>query len=185
MKKIFALILVLILIVSMCACNNAQLPNDDNKQSQNNDLYQPVTHLEFWIAENVDNVDFSKYQIKYGMMGGTEYYGSGYVPTVDEYGQQVDPEHCVIYTVTSYPDYANKEQHITHIYITDPNIEFYGITLNSSFEAFEYYIQKQGFEITHSNENCRIAEKGKYSITITKEWIRIRVEVENKNGIIF
>ena len=193
MKKLVAFIMVLILIFSMCACNNTQLPDDDNKQTQsennqqtqNNNLSQPITNLEFWIAENVDDVDFSKYQIKYGMMGGTEYYGTGYVPTVDEYGQQVDPEHCVIYTVTSYPDYANKEQHITHIYITDPKIEFYGITLNSSFEDFEYYIQNQGFTITHSNENSRTAKKGKYSVTITKEWIRIRVEVENKDGIIF
>ena len=167
------------------ACDNVQLSDNDNQETQNNDLSQSVTGLEFWIAENVDDVDFSKYQIKYGMMGGTEYYGTGYVPTVDEYGQQVDPEHCVIYTVTSYPDYANREQHITHIYITDPKIEFYGITLNSSFEDFEYYIQNQGFEITHSNENSRTAEKGKFSITITKEWIRIRVEVENKDGIIF
>ena len=193
MRKLFILVLIIILIFSMCACNNTQLPDDGNKQTQsennqqtqNNNLSQPITNLEFWIAENVDDVDFSKYQIKYGMMGGTEYYGTGYVPTVDEYGQQVDPEHCVIYTVTSYPDYANKEQHITHIYITDPKIEFYGITLNSSFEDFEYYIQSQGFEITHSNENSRTAEKGKYSVTITKEWIRIRVEVENKDGIIF
>lgn len=185
MKKILALFLVLILIVSLSACDNEQLPNNNNQQTQNNNLSQPVTNLEFWIAENVDDVDFSKYQIKNGRMGGTDYYGTGYVPTVDEYGQQVDPEHCVIYTVTSYPDYANKEQHITHIYITDPKIEFYGITLNSSFEDFEYYIQNQGFEITHSNENSRTAEKGKYSVTITKEWIRIRVEVENKDGIEF
>ena len=193
MKKLFTLVLVMIVIVSICACNNAQLPNDDNKQTQsedtqqtqNNDLSKPITKLEFWIAENVDDVDFSKYQIKYGMMGGTEYYGTGYVPTVDEYGQQVDPEHCVIYTVTSYPDYSDKEQHITGIYITDPEIAFYGISLNSSFDDFERLITQQGFEITNSNENSRIAEKGKYSITFTKEWIRIRVEVENKDGIIF
>ena len=185
MKKIFALFLVLILIVSLSACDNEQLPNNNNQQTQNNNLSQPVTNLEFWIAENVDDVDFSKYQIKSGMMGGTEYYGTGYVPTVDEYGQQVDPEHCVIYTVTSYPDYVNKEQHITRIYITDPKIEFYGITLNSSFEDFEYYIQNQGFEITHSDKNSCTAEKGKYSVTITKEWIRIRVKVENKDGIQF
>lgn len=177
MKRLFALVIVLILIISVSAC--------DNQPTHSNDLSQPITNLEFWIAENVDDVDFSKYQIKYGIMGGTEYYGTGYVPTVDEYGQQVDPEHCVIYTVTSYPDYANKEQHITRIYITDPKIEFYGITLNSSFEDFEYYIQNQGFEITHSNENSRTAEKGKYSVTITKEWIRIRVAVENKDGIQF
>ncbi|MBP3386956.1 MAG: hypothetical protein J6L23_00325, partial [Clostridia bacterium] len=99
MKRLFALVIVLILIISVSAC--------DNQPTHSNDLSQPITNLEFWIAENVDDVDFSKYQIKYGIMGGTEYYGTGYVPTVDEYGQQVDPEHCVIYTVTSYPDYAN------------------------------------------------------------------------------
>ena len=145
----------------------------------------PGTNLEFWIGENVDDVDFLKYQIKYGMMGGTEYYGEGYAPTVDEFGQQIDPEGCVIYTVTSYPDYSNKEQHVTGIYITDPEIAFYGISLNSSFDDFERLIKQQGFEITSSNENHRTAQKGKYSITFTKEWIRIRVEVENKYGIIF
>ena len=34
MKKIFALALVLILIVSLCACNNEQLPNDGDNQQQ-------------------------------------------------------------------------------------------------------------------------------------------------------
>ncbi len=145
----------------------------------------PGANLEFWIAENVDKVDFSKHQIKYGMMGGTEYYGTGYVPTVDEHGQQVDPEHCVIYTVTSYPDYSDKEQHITGIYITDPVISFYGISLNASFDDFEHLITQQGFQITDSNENSRTAQKGKYSVTFTKGWIKIRVEVENKDGIIF
>ena len=194
MKKTIAFFLVAVMVMSClfgCGDNDNRdesLKNQDgNSENQDNDLVlpRPDTNLEFWIAENVDNVDFSKYQEKYGMMGGTEYYGTGYVPTVDEYRQQIDPEHCVIYTVSSYPDYADEAQHVTHIYITDPKIEFYGITLNSSFEDFEYYIQNQGFEITHSNENSRTAEKGKYSVSITKEWIRIRVEVENREGIDF
>ena len=146
---------------------------------------EPIVNLEFWIGENVDAVDFSAYQEKYGMFGGREYYGMGYLPTINESGEQVDPEHCVIYTVTSYPDYADKEQHVTHIYITDPNVSFYGISLNSSFEEFECSIKSLGFSITHANENSRTAEKGKYSVTITKEWIRIRVEVENRDGIVF
>lgn len=149
------------------------------------DIAHPTTNLEFWIAENVDNVDWSKYQKKYGMMGGQEYYGTGYVPTLDEYGQQVDPEYCVIYTVTSYPDYADKTQHITDIYITDPQIEFYGITLNSSFEEFERLAQIQGFSRGDSNEYFITMEKGKYSISKTRKDIRIRVEVENKTGMIF
>ena len=150
-----------------------------------NDEQKPNATLEFQIAENVDNVDFSGYQEKYGLFGGRQYYGTGYVPTVDENGQQSDPEHCVIYTVTSYPDYSNKEQHITRIEITDPTVEFYGITLRCSFEEFESLIKEQGFEITESSEKKRTAEKGNCWITFTKDCIRICVEVENKTGIVF
>ena len=173
------------LLDSQAVCEIIEKYIEENIIGKRGTLSKPETDLEFWIAENVDGVDFSKYQIKYGLMGGTEYYGTGYVPTVDEHGQQIDPEHCVIYTVTSFPDYSDKEQHVTGIYITDPEVEFYGITVNSSFEDFENKIKAQGFEITTSNEHHRTAEKGKYSISITKEWIRIRVEVENKEGIIF
>ena len=34
MKKALTLLLVLVLIFSVCACNPAQLPNDDNRQDQ-------------------------------------------------------------------------------------------------------------------------------------------------------
>ena len=64
MKKTFNLVLAMILVFSLCACDNSQLPHDDNQQLQNNDLTKPVTNLEFWIAENVDKVDFSKTIIK-------------------------------------------------------------------------------------------------------------------------
>jgi len=143
------------------------------------------SNLEFQIGANVDDIDFSLYQEKYGMFGGHEYYGTGYTPTFDEHNQPIDPEHCVIYTVTSYPDYSDKEQHITGIYITDPTVMVYGISLNASFEDFERLITEEGFVITDLNENQRTAKKEKFSITFTKEWIRIRAEVENKDGIIF
>lgn len=146
---------------------------------------KPTTNLEFWIAENVDDVDFSKFQEKYGMFGGTEYYGTGYVPTINEQGQQVDPEHCVIYTVTSYPDYSDKEQHITRIYITDPSVEFYGITLRSSIQDVIELLQQQSFEITESGDEWVEARSGSVWITFTKEWIQIRVEVTNETGMQF
>lgn len=157
----------------------------EDEQKSNNNLSQPITNLEFWIAENVDNIDYySKYQAKYGIQGGYEFYGTGYIPTTDENGNQIDPVHCVIYTVTSFPDYSNREQHITHIYITDPNIEFYGISLNSTFEDFDYYIEKQGFEITHSKENSHTAEKDSFWITFSKEYISIGYRVTNDNGLL-
>lgn len=159
--------------------NSGKLPDNPRPPAQT------TTNLEFWIAENVDSVDFSKHQEKYGLFGGREFYGTGYVPTIDENGQQVDPEHCVIYTVTSYPDYSDKEQHITGIYITDPNVEFYGITLGCTFEEFAELIQLQGYKITESNENAVSARYGEVWITFTTEWIRTGVEVTNNQGIIF
>ena len=62
-------------------------------------ISKPQTNLEFWIAENVDDVDFSNYQMKYGMFGGNMYYGTGYVPTLDENEQQVDPEHTIFHLI--------------------------------------------------------------------------------------
>lgn len=146
---------------------------------------RPVTNLEFWIADNVDEVDFSGFQEKFGLFGGREYYGTGYVPAIDEDGMTIDPERCVIYTVTSFPDYSSNKQHITHITITDPAVEFYGISLNSSFQEFESLIRKYGFKITDSGARFRTAERGKYSVTFTDEYIRIRVEVSNIFGFQF
>lgn len=40
MKKLFALVLMLTLILSLCACNNEQFPNEENHQSQNGDNQQ-------------------------------------------------------------------------------------------------------------------------------------------------
>ena len=146
---------------------------------------RPTTNLEFWIGDNVDEVDFSGYQEKYGLFGGREYYGTGYVPTQDEGGMQTNPELCVIYTVTSFPDYSSGKSAVTRIYITDPSVEFYGISLKSSFEDFERLIKKQGFEITRSGETHCTAEKGKYSVTFTKEYIQLRADVSNILGIQF
>ena len=149
------------------------------------DVIGPTTKLEFWIAENVDDVDFSKFQEKYGLFGGTEYYGTGYVPTVNENGQQMDPVHCVIYTVTSYPDYSDKEKHITGIKITDPNVEFYGITLRSPIQDVIELLRQQGFEITESGDEWVLARKGSVWINFYTDCIYIGVEVTNDTGIIF
>ena len=146
---------------------------------------KPATNLEFWIADNVDHVDFSKFQKKYGLFGGTMYYGTGYVPTINENGQQIDPKHCVVYTVTSYPDYSNKEQHITGIEITDPNVEFYGITLRSSIQDVIELLRRQGFEITESGDEWVMAQKGSVWIHFYTDCIYISVEVTNDTGMEF
>ena len=146
---------------------------------------RPVTNLEFWIGDKVDQSSFSGYQEKYGLFGGREYYGTGYVPTQNKDGMQMDPERCVIYTVTSFPDYSSGKSAVTSIYITDPSVEFYGVSLNSSHKDFDELMKKQGFKITRSGESHRTAEKGKYSVTFTNDYIRIRADVSNILGIQF
>ena len=71
MKKTITLLLCIFVLLTLSGCSS-------------NKLKKPETNLEFWIGENVDDVDFSKYQehYRYGFMGiGRQYYGTGYTPT--------------------------------------------------------------------------------------------------------
>ncbi len=145
---------------------------------------EPEHDLEFWIAENVDSFDFSGYQQKYGLFGGYEYYGTGYVPTLDENGQQIDPEHCVVYTVTNYPDYSSNSRHITRITITDPAVKIYGLSISSSVDEIKSVMTAEGFTVTESGAGVR-AEKGKIRFTFSGESITISAEVTNHFGIIY
>ena len=139
---------------------------------------EPENNPEFWITENVDGVDFSLYQEKYGTLDGKEYYGTGYTPTVDEFGQHIDPEQCVIYTVTSYPGSSNKEQYITGIRITDPNVSFCGISLNSSFEEFLDIMEAQEFSVIRLTEELCAAQKDDCIVYFRENEILIEVNVD-------
>ena len=167
MKKTIAFLLCLWISFSLsgCALNNPK---------------KPETNLEFWIAENVDGVDFSDHEQRFGLIGGKEYYGSGYVPTTDANGEQIDPEECVIYTVTSYPDYASHKQHITRISITDPTVSVYGLTVNSTWDEISSTMKNEGFKPKGSGY-----VKGKVYIHFSDKEIYIRVDVSNLFGIQF
>ena len=80
MKKLFAFILALILIVSLSACNNVQLPNDDNKQSARQSKDNPQT-------PNDDDPSDTKYKLTV-----IDYWGY-LVKPLDEYykaGEKVE-----------------------------------------------------------------------------------------------
>ena len=173
MKKLFPKILFIAAVI--CVLIFSLLPG-----SALHNPGKPETNLEFWITENVDDVDFSDYEPRFGLMGGKEYYGSGYIPTTDENGEQVDPEECVIYTVTSYPDYASRKQHITRISITDPAINVYGLTINSTWSEISSTMKKEGFKPKGSGY-----VKGKVYIDFSSMEIHIRVDVTNIFGFQF
>ena len=171
MKKAYLIIFAVLLLFTSCGTNMTK-PDD--------------TDLEFWITENVENVDFSGYEVRYGLMGGREYYGSGYVPTVDENGEQKDPDQCVIYTVTSYPDYSSGKSHITRIFISDPSVKVYGLTFNSSNDDIKTKMESSGFKLKqYENSYGLNYVKGKISIHFTEKSISIKAEVTNIFGIQF
>ena len=149
-------------------------------------LPKPDTDLEFWIAENVEHVDFSEHQEKHGLMGGRAYYGRGYAPSSGSNGEQIDPEHYVLYTVTSYPDYASNRRHITQIDITDPAIELYGVSLRSSAEEIDAAMKQYGFrQATPPNAVGQRYSKGKFTFRFADDAIHISVKVSNRLGIQF
>ena len=145
---------------------------------------EPEHDLEFWITQDVNDFDFSSYQPKYGIMGGWEYYGTGYVPTLGEEGQQIDPEHCVIYTVTNYPDYSSNSLCITRIEITDPEVKVYGLSLSSTADEIRSVMSSEGFTVTGTDTAIR-AEKGNIRFIFSRHSIMISAEVTNRLGIIY
>ena len=165
MRKILAVCLIILLLLGIC-WRYTKVPT------------MTETDLEFWIAERVSNTDFANHSPKFGLMGGSEYYGLGYEPTLDENGEQHDPEQCVIYTVTSYPDYVANKQHVTRIVITDPAVQVYGLTMDSNIEEIESKMKKEGFRIEYSARGLT-ATKGKYTFQFSEDFIRIHVKVSN------
>ena len=168
MKKLIILLISAILLLSSCTSHPIEPEHD----------------LEFWIGENVDGFDFSNHQPKYGIMGGWEYYGIGYAPTLGEDGQQIDPEHCVIYTVTNYPDYSSNSRHVTRIEITDPAVRVYGLSISSSAEEIKSIMTSEGFTVTESGTAVR-AERENFRFTFSKDKITISAEVTNHLGIVY
>jgi hypothetical protein len=149
-------------------------------------LPMPITNLEFWIGQNVDDVDFSSYHMQIGLMGGDAYYGTGYVPLPDKYGKpRIPPEHYVVYTVTSYPDYSSRTKHITQIGIVDPSIQLYGISINSSKDEINTAMLNNGFTEKEKTNSTVTYVNGKYSITFSDKYISLYVMVTNEHNIEF
>ena len=173
MKHCFIVSLLLIWVVLFVGCAGG-IPADVESD------------LEFWICDEVTDFDFSAYQPRFGLMGGREYYGTGYVPEINEDGMQIDPKYAVIYTVTSYPDYASRKQHITRIAVTDPTVHVFGLTLQSTRDEITAAMQNYGFaRKEYDNAVGLTFVRGKITVHFTDTCITVRAEVTNFWGIQF
>ncbi len=148
-------------------------------------LERPETNLEFWITENVDNVDLSKYPK--GRTSVVSFiYGSQYTIKYTNHKLPIEPTYYVKYGVCKYPDVSDKSRHIIIIKITDPKVNAYGLTVESTPEEFKAVMEEYGFVIEEDLQGP-YATKGRFSIglNLVKKYLIIRADVDNKHGVIF
>ncbi len=182
MKQIALILALTMLLVNFLSCSGKEttidLPED--------------TTLEFWITQDVADIDFSDYYEILGCMGATQYYGTGYMPALDEDGYIVDPVYYVIYTISAWPDYADGGHYITSIDFNDPKVTVYGLTVNSSYDEFERIFSEMGYELSQDSSKHferYTASKNGISFSLEnvdgKQIFSVYAEVTNKKGIVF
>ena len=176
-KLLIPLFLLCISLFAMVGCPSDKI------------LAKPVdTSLEFWVIQDVSDIDFSGHYKLHGF-GADFYYGKGYQPAeIIEDSAAIPPEHCVIYTVSPYPDYSSGGQYVTRIAITDPQVTVYGITCNSTLQDFDTTFENLGCSIQDKGL-LHIATYGKVKIALASydenKELTVSVEVTNKQGIDF
>ena len=130
MKKLVAFIMVLILIFSMCACNNTQVPNNDNKQSQSEDNQQTLNE------KNCKHIWDDGIEVE----GGNGGYVMEYTCTVcGEKDQQ---------TITIIPSYpVTKDDIVDKIYLYEK--EGFGGNFTIEIKADGTFAYYEGFLSSH------------------------------------
>lgn len=171
---------------ALCSCVLAMSACTSNKT-----LAKPQdTSLEFWVAEEVTDFDFSEHTPIYGMMGGgAMYMGKGYQPLSGDVSQgYVYPDYYVLYTLTSYPDYSDEGLFVTRIVITYPAVSVYGVTCESSLDTFDKTFQDLGCDIQDKGI-IHIATYGRSKVSFAdyegEETITVWVEVTNRWGVVY
>ena len=143
------------------------------------------TNLEFWIGEDVANVDFSGYDEIHGWFGAREYLGNGYSMILDGDCQPTYPQTYVSYLISAFPDESDGGSYVTRIEIRDKTVLVYGLTIQSDSEEFEAVFRAMGYGIYEENGTWR-AKKDGITFTFRKgEHLSISVQVTNRNGIIY
>lgn len=169
MKKLLVLISIMINIIlltlSSCTLNTQYLEKPED------------TNLEFWITQNVIDFTFSDYFIYDESIYSFRFYGKGYEPFINDAGVWEDPKYCVKYLVSGYPNYKSIYKSITEIVITDPNITFYGISLNSSVDDFERILKDLRYKITVSDDFMYVATRGNIVISLSEKYLKIKATV--------
>lgn len=92
---------------------------------------------EYSLLSKIENYPNDNYTIEYGF-GEYKFYENKYVDVSDT--------EMMHYSVCSYPDYGfSSGQYITRVYISDKNVTFNGLTLNSTYQEIVDMYKSLGF----------------------------------------
>ena len=180
MKSIKSLLLLLPL--TLTACNEKKLYYSKPKD----------TNLDFWITEAVSHDQFS--QDEFAVMNGfgvSKYYDRRYT-NISEGTEFVseNPEVYLSYEVSGYPDVADSS-HIVGIGIAHPDINVFGLTINSSEKEIDEVMKPKADEISIANPLGDGVEFylgytiGNVTFTFTNRSITMKVPQTNNKGIVF
>ena len=166
MKKLIAIILLLCTFTLMFSSCEAEP-----------ELAKPEdTNLEYWLLDSPNRKEWTKL---YGDILTNTYLASGYEPILNEYGNWDSPKQAVVYFTENYPIEEIGIKKITGIFITDPEIHVWGLTVNSTREEVVEVMEKMGFEERHLGSNIYSGNKGQYEVVFRFDSKKIEIRYQS------
>ena len=151
MKKLIALTLLLCtlaLMFSSCKVEPELAKPED-------------TNLEYWLLDSPNKREWTKLHkdIFY-----SSYLAREYESVLNEDGNWSKSGHNVVYYTENYPIVEMGIEKITGIFITDPQIHVWGLTVNSTREEVVEVMEKMGFEEYGAGPDIYWGDKGQYRV---------------------
>ena len=145
------------------------------------------TNLNFWITQKVTYEEMKEKGCTYLREG---YAVGEYVFLDSDYTLPEDqpeilfyklPEKCVVYDIGNYPRGNSGTKAITYIYVSDPEITVYGLTINSSEEEIDKRMKK----IAGEPKSARTYQIENVTFKFYWDGIYIEAEVKDKQIIVY
>ena len=152
--KLIALLLLLCtltLMLSSCGGEKIEKPED--------------TNLEYWLLDRPNKKEWTELSNSH-WLDDRYYLASRYEPIIDENGNLSKPTKHVLYVVGDYPLDDLGVKRITAIYITDPDVYVWGLTINSSRDEVKSILNKNGFIKHQDTDDKYIVRKENYTVIV-------------------